>query len=248
MREVSLFIPCGVDTVLVEVGQATVNLIEALGCRTIYHEEQTCCGQPAVSGGYKKLARQLAKRFISIFEKDDLIVSPSGSCVLTVKKEYPRLLADEPDWQRRAIDVGSRLFELSQFITDVLGKAEIGGVYHGTVAYHESCHLLRGLGISEQPKKLLQSVEGTTLIPLKNADVCCGFGGQFAARYPDISENLVKAKVSSFLAANADILIVSEPGCLLNIDGYLHRHYPEKRVTHLACFLSDAVKRGEISS
>ena len=133
--------------------------------------------------------------------------------------------------------MAGKTFELSQYLVDVLGSADVGAAYHGTVTYHESCHVLRGLGVASQPLRLIQNVRGTGYVPLANADACCGFGGEFAAAFPDISGALVKDKVQSFLDSPAEILLVSEPGCLLNISGYLHRHYPEKRVMHLAQFL-----------
>jgi L-lactate dehydrogenase complex protein LldE len=238
MKQISLFIPCIVDLFLPDIGEATVKLLRKLGLSPNYHEEQTCCGQPAFHAGRTTEAVQLAKRFIEIFENDDAIVSPSGSCVLMVKKHYPELLADDPVWFKRAQAVSDRVFELSQFIVDEMGITDVGAGFSGSVAYHESCQLTRELGVVEQPKTLIKAVKGVELVPLEAAAVCCGFGGHFSVNYTDISEALVKGKAGHFIDSKADLLIISEPGCFLNINGYLSRHHPEHKAMHIANFLS----------
>ena len=212
-------------------------LLRRLGVAPLYHPEQTCCGQPLLNAGFRAQARRVAKHFLTTFEDDDIVVSPSGSCVCMVKHHYPELLKDEAHWHARAMAMAEKTFELSQYLVDILGSADVGAAYHGTVTYHESCHILRGLGVAAQPLRLIQNVRGTSYVPLANADTCCGFGGEFAAAFPDISGALVQGKVQNFLSTPAELLLVSEPGCLLNISGYLHRHHPEKRVMHLAQFL-----------
>jgi len=238
MPKVSLFIPCTVDLLLPRVGLAVMKLLTHLGIAAVYHPEQTCCGQMLFNAGYRAQARRAARHFLTTFKDDAVVVSPSGSCVCMVKQHYPELLEDEPDWYARAVAMAEKTFELSQYLVDVLGSVDVGASYRGTVTYHESCHILRGLGIAAQPERLIRNVQGAHYVPLANADTCCGFGGEFAATYPDISGALVKDKVQSFLDSPAELLIVSEPGCLLNIGGYLHRHHPEKRVMHLAQFLT----------
>jgi len=241
-----MFIPCTVDLFLPAIGEATYNLLKRLGVNPIYHEEQTCCGQPAINAGFVKQARDVAKHFIEVFGDDEAVVSPSGSCVCTVKYHYPELLCDEPSWLRRAEDLAARTCELSQYIVDVLGVEDLGAAYAGKVAYHESCHILRGLGVSEQPKKLISKVKGAELTALPFAESCCGFGGEFALNYPDISEAMVQGKCENYLASGADLLLLCEPGCLLNIGGYLSRNHPDKKVMHLAQFL-DAGGAGSAS-
>jgi L-lactate dehydrogenase complex protein LldE len=237
-KDVSLFIPCTVDLFLPHIGEATVSLLRRGGVNPVYHPEQTCCGQPAINAGYQKEARQAAKHFIEVFGKDETVVSPSGSCVCMVKYHYPELLAEEPEWRRRAEDLAPRVYELSQYLVDVLKVEDLGASFAGKVAYHESCHILLGLGVSEQPKRLIQAVKGTQWVPLNAADSCCGFGGEFANHYPDISEAMVKDKADNYLASGADLLLLCEPGCLLNIGGYLSRNHPGKKVMHLANFLA----------
>ena len=145
---------------------------------------------------------------------------------------------------RRAESVAERIFELSQYIVDILGFEDVGASYAGTVTYHESCHILRGLGVSEQPKRLIQKTQGTEFVPLPLADMCCGFGGEFAENYHYISEEMVKEKVENYLESGADLLVLCEPGCLLNINGYLSRNHPEKKAMHIAGFLSGMEEEG----
>jgi L-lactate dehydrogenase complex protein LldE len=244
MQRVSMFIPCLVDLFVPDIGTAAVTLLNRLGVDSIYHKEQTCCGQPAINTGHRKQAKKVAKHFIKVFGDDEVVVSPSGSCIYTVKHLYPELFKDEPVWRDWAEALGPRMYELSQFIVDVMGVSEVGASFDGQVVYHESCHLLRGLKVSEQPKKLIQSVKGTELLPLPNAEACCGFGGEFALNHPAISEAMVEDKVKHYLGSGAELLILSEPGCLLNIGGYLERHHPEKKVTHIANFLTGGIADG----
>lgn len=244
MRKPSLFIPCMVDLFLPEIGEACLQVLSRLGPTPVYHPEQTCCGQPAIHAGYARKGKDSAKHFIEVFGEDEAVVCPSGSCVCTVRDRYPELLQDEPDWLRRAEELAPRVYELSQYIVDVLGVEDVGASYQGKVAYHESCRVLNGLGVSEQPKKLIRAVTGAELVPMQGAQVCCGFGGEFSTNYPEISEALVSEKVANYLASGADVLVACDPGCLLNIGGYLKRHHPEKEALHIAYFLAKGLKDG----
>jgi len=242
MGEVSLFIPCSVDLLLADLGQATVEVLRRAGVVPFYRPEQTCCGHPAITAGHVDLAVDLAKRFVVIFEKDEFIVCPAGSCVYTVKKLYPKVLQSEPAWQKRAEAVASRVYELSEYLVDVLGIEDLGAEYQGKVAYHESCSLLRHLGIDQQPKRLISNIRGVELVALNEADVCCGFGGEFSIKYPELSGAILGDKVRNFINSGADVLLLSDPGCLLNIAGYVNRNHPEKRVMHLAAFLASNLR------
>jgi L-lactate dehydrogenase complex protein LldE len=235
---VSLFIPCTVDLMMPEIGISTYKLLARLGEKPVYHTDQTCCGQPLFNAGYRSYAKRAAKHFIKVFGDDECIVSPSGSCVSMVKHHYPELLTDEPSWCDRAQALSNRIYELSQYIVDILGVTDVGASFEGKVTYHESCHILRALGVSDQPKKLITGVAGAQYVELNNATACCGFGGEFAIGYPEISEAMVKDKATNFLKTGADVLLLCEPGCLLNINGYLHRNHPDKRAVHLASFLA----------
>ncbi len=238
MKDVSLFIPCLVDMFLPEIGEATYILLRRLGVNPIYHKAQTCCGQPAINGGYIKQARKAAKHFIKVFGDDDVVVCPSGSCVHTVKYHYPKLLKDDARWLDRALALRNRIYEFSQYIVDILETSDVGASFSGKVTFHESCHNLRELGVTEQPKALIASSQGTHLLPLDKAEACCGFGGEFSFNFPSISEAIVGEKVERYVASGADLLILSEPGCLLNIGGYLSRHHPGKKAVHIASFLA----------
>jgi len=244
MPSVAMFIPCSIDLFLPEIGEAMVTLLRRAGVDPVYHQGQTCCGQPAFNSGYRQEAKKAARHFIELFGEDECVVSPSGSCAGTVIQHYPELFQDEPDWMRRASELAGRVFELTQYLVDVLKVEDVGAVYHGKVAFHESCHNLRKLGISAQPKKLIGAVRGAELVAMNQDDFCCGFGGTFANNYADISESMVQDKAENFLASGADVLLLSEPGCLLNINGYLSRNHPGKKAMHLASFLAENLKGG----
>lgn len=239
MSDVSVFIPCMVDLLLPEVGDATFALLRRLGVNPVYHAEQTCCGQPVYNSGHREKAKEAARHFIEVFGGDEVVVCPSGSCVHMVRHVYPELLAADAEWAARANDLASRVFELSQYIVDVLGVTDVGARFDGKVAYHESCRLLRGLKVSEQPRKLLAAIEGAEVVPMQKADACCGFGGEFANKYSDISTAMVEEKAANYIESGADVLVACEPGCLLNIGGYLSRHHPDKKAVHIATLLTD---------
>jgi L-lactate dehydrogenase complex protein LldE len=237
MNRVSLFIPCLMDVIFPATAENTLRLLRRLQCDPSYPEGQTCCGLMPFNAGHRKAARQLAKHFIEVFDQDEAVVCPSGSCVNMVRNRYPELFCDAPHWLRRAEAISARTYELSEYLVDVLGVEAVGAAYDGKVAYHESCNLVYGLGVTEQPKKLIRAAKGTELVPMDRADVCCGFGGEFSHHYSQISEAMVADKVEAYVQSGADLLVTGEPGCLLNIGGYLSRHHPHKRVVHLADFL-----------
>jgi len=244
MSNPSVFIPCMVDLFLPEIGEACLRILRELDLAPVYHPDQTCCGQPAIHAGYVRKAKESAKHFIDLFGEDEAVVCPSGSCVCTVRDRYPELLQDEPDWLRRAEALAPRVYEFSQYLVDVLRVEDVGGTFEGKVTYHESCRVLRGLGVSEQPKKLIRAVKGAELVPMQGAEICCGFGGEFSTNYPEISEALVSEKAANYIASGADVLVACDPGCLLNIGGYLHRHHPDKMAVHIASFLAEAIQDG----
>ncbi len=237
MQKASLFIPCSVNHILPEIGEATYHLLKKTGADPVYHEAQTCCGQMPYNKGFQTEAQAFAKHFIEVFEQDEYVVSPSGSCVCMVKHHYPKLLSEDPDWQHRAEELSGKMYELSEFIVDILGVTKTGAAFNGKVAYHESCHVNRGLGVSAQPKALIAASKGTELVHMENAEQCCGFGGEFSTAYSDISGAIVEAKIKNFISSGADLLVLCEPGCLMNINGYIQRHHPEKKAVHIADFL-----------
>ncbi len=237
-KNVTLFVQCLVDGLYPEVGEAMVTIFNKLGISVNCPLDQTCCGQPAFNAGYRKAARVAAKRFIEIFEDSESIVCPSGSCVNMVKNHYPELFEDDVKWFERAVKVGQRTFELSQYIVDILKIEDVGASYHGKVTYHDSCHLLRGLGISEQPRRLIRNIKGLELIEMKDSDRCCGFGGTFSIKYPVISTAMVDDKINNIIASGADTVTGCDVSCLMNIQGRFSRIGSSIKTLHIAQLLA----------
>ena len=231
--KISLMITCLGDVLRPSAGEATVRLLERLGHEVQFREAQTCCGQPFHNSGYADMARQQAKYTIDVFEGAETIVTPSGSCAAMVKVEYPHLFKEDEAWHRRAAELAERTFELGDFLVNRLGVTDVGAKYEGTVTYHYACHL-RGMGLEGEVEKLLGHVEGIKYAPLNRQDQCCGFGGSFSVRYPEISGAMVDDKVKQILATKADVVVSTDTGCLMNIGGRLRRLGHEIEVLHLA--------------
>jgi L-lactate dehydrogenase complex protein LldE len=220
---VGLFVTCLVDLFRPSVGFAAVKLIEDSGCTVEVPAAQTCCGQPAFNSGDKADTKDIAKRNIELFEGFDYVVVPSGSCGGMIKEHYPELLADEPDWAHRAQHLASRTYELISFLYDVRGVKTVKASLNARVTYHDSCSGLRELGVKAQPRALLSSVAGLKINELPSAEVCCGFGGTFCVKYPEISDKMVGNKSQDILATGADMLLAGDLGCLMNMAGKLKR-------------------------
>ncbi|WP_027185431.1 (Fe-S)-binding protein [Desulfovibrio inopinatus] len=231
---VTLFIQCLVEHLAPEAGMAMVRLFDRLGVDTVYPENQTCCGQPVFNAGHRDKAMVAARRFIEIFESAEVIVCPSGSCVHMIRHHYPELFRDDQTWHRRATTVAEKTYELSEFLVDVLHIDNVGARFDGRVTYHDSCQLARGLGIRRQPRALLEHVDGLTLVEMEESDRCCGFGGTFAIKYPELSLKIVDDKIKTILDTGADAVVGCDMGCLLNIEGRLKRLGHAVPVLHLA--------------
>lgn len=231
---VGLFVTCLVDLFRPSVGFATVALLEKAGCRVEVPDAQTCCGQPAFAAGDRKNAVALARRVIETFEGFDYVVVPSGSCAAHIREGFPELFAHDTAWAERARALAARTHELTAFLVDVRGMTHVDARWPGTVAYHDSCAGLRRLGIKDQPRRLLASVEGLTLNELDNAEECCGFGGAFSVRYPEISGRLASAKTAAVRDSDAETLLGGDLGCLLNLAGKLKREGSAVAVRHVA--------------
>ena len=230
-------ITCLGDVIRPSAGQAVVQILRQLGHEIDFPAAQTCCGQPMFNSGYADLAREQAKHTIRTFAGDHPVIVPSGSCGAMVKVEYPHLLEAEPEWHARALDLSRRTFEFSDFLVNQLGVFDVGARYEGKVAYHFACHL-RMLGQTSEAEQLIAKVQGATLVPLHHQDQCCGFGGSFAVRYPQISGNMVDDKMACILASGADCVVSTDAGCLMNIGGRLHREGKPVEVLHLAELLA----------
>lgn len=231
---VALFVTCLVDVMRPTVGFAAVKLLEDAGCEVVVPPSQTCCGQPAFNSGDREDAVALAKRVIAEFENFDHLVAPSGSCASQIATHYPELFADDDPWKARALGLAAKSHELVSFLTDVMGVTTTGARFEGTVTYHDSCSGLRELGIRDQPRKLLAAVEGLTLTEMRDSDVCCGFGGTFAVKYPDLSGAIVDKKCVAIAETGAKTVLAGDLGCLMNMAGRLTRTGSPVEVRHVA--------------
>ena len=235
---VALCVTCLADAICPEVGEATVRLLHRLGIIVDFPLAQTCCGQPAFNAGFHRAARDIARRNLEIFAGYTHVVVPSGSCAAMLRHFYPELFADDPVLGTQATSLADRTYELSEFLVQVLGLTELGAVFHGKVAYHASCHLLRELGVREAPRRLLARVAGMELVDMDMAEQCCGFGGTFAVKYPQISDAMLQKKIAALKRAGVDAVVSCDAGCLLHIAGRLHRQGETMRVLHLAELLN----------
>ena len=220
-----------------------VRLFSRLDIAVDYPPDQTCCGQPVFNSGFRGEAQKAARRFIEIFEFSKIIVCPSGSCVNMVRNHYPLLFENEPAWRNRAAAIAAKTFELTEFLVDVLEADDVGAVFEGKVTYHESCHLLRGIGVSRQPRRLIENVKGTEFIEMQNADRCCGFGGAFSVKYADISTAILLEKITNIEATGAHVVVGCDMGCLMHIHGMLGNNGCPVRVMHIAELLAKKERR-----
>ena len=232
--KVSLFITCLVDQFCPQVGVDVVNVLRRLGVEVDFPMEQTCCGQPAFNSGFRTEARGLAERFIEIFEDSEYVVAPSGSCTGMVRVFFPDLFKHEPQMLERARSLASRTYEFTEFLVNVLGVEAVGANFEGKVALHQSCHLLRELDVRTEPQRVLKAVSGLELVPLEQSEVCCGFGGLFAIKYPHISGAILQDKIDCIKKSGADVVVASDAGCLMHIAGGLSRQGVEVKTMHIA--------------
>lgn len=235
---VGLFVTCLADLMRPSVAFAAVKLLEDAGCQVEVPAAQTCCGQPALNSGDSADARAIAQRVIEAFEGFDAVVGPSGSCMGTLRQDYPALFADDPAWRARAEDLSRRSHELLSFLVDVLKRPGVDARYDGRVTYHDSCAGLRELGVRAQPRKLLSSVQGLELVEMEGTETCCGFGGTFCVKYPEISTKMVDDKIAHIQASGAGTVLGGDLGCLLNIAGRIQRRGLPLRVMHTAELLA----------
>jgi L-lactate dehydrogenase complex protein LldE len=232
-RRASLMVTCLGDLFFPHVGIAIVRVLRKLGVTVDVPADQTCCGLPLFNSGYHAEAAAVARRTAARFRDSEHVVVPSGSCAWMVKHEYPGLLAGA-GLAREAEDLAARTHEFSQFLVRVLGVTEFSSTVPGRVTYHDSCHLLRGLHESESPRTLLGKLRGAELVPLGGADECCGFGGSFAVRLPEVSAQILAKKVANVEATGADCLVACDAGCLMQMGGGLTRRRSKVRAVHLA--------------
>jgi L-lactate dehydrogenase complex protein LldE len=229
----SLMVTCLGDLFYPEVGVRIVRLLRGLGVAVDFPGGQTCCGLPLFNSGYHAEAADVARRTIPLFRDSQHVVVPSGSCAWMVKHEYPGLMKDAAA-RAEAESLAARTYELSQFLVNVLGRTHFRSAIAGRVTYHDSCHLRRGLGESQSPRTLLRNLEGAEFVELPAGDECCGFGGSFAVRLPEVSSSIVDRKLANVEAAGASCLVACDAGCLMQMGGRLRRRSSPIRAVHLA--------------
>jgi L-lactate dehydrogenase complex protein LldE len=235
---VGLFVTCLVDAMFPDVGRATVGLCERLGQQVEFPLAQTCCGQMHTNSGYFEVG--LVRRFVDVFDVYDAIVVPSGSCAGSIRHQHPMIAKAAGDelLASRSQALAGRVFELSQFLVDVLGVDEVGAYFPHRVTYHPTCHSLRGLGVGDRPLRLLRNVRGIDLVELSDAEVCCGFGGTFAVKNPDISAAMLADKMRAVIDTGAEVVCAGDRSCLMHIGGGLQRLRTGVRTLHLAEILA----------
>jgi L-lactate dehydrogenase complex protein LldE len=238
---VGLFVTCLADLFRPSVAFSTIKLLEQAGCKVEVPLQQSCCGQPAYNTGALADTRPLAKQVIENFAEYPYVVAPSGSCAGMIKHHYPALFKEFPEWHGRATELAGRTWEITSFLVDVLDykPAQItSAISERTITYHDSCAGLRELGIKQQPRQLMKSC-GVKVTEMQGTDVCCGFGGTFCAKMPEISEKMVTDKLENALSAGADVLLGGDLGCLLNISGRASRLGKALEVRHITEVLAD---------
>ena len=237
---VQLFASCLVDTIRPLAAVATLRILERLGVTVQVPDGQTCCGQPAFNSGCLDDARAMARYTVDLLDRSPApIVVPSGSCADMIVHRYPGLMVNDDVYAPKARGVAERTYELTQFLVDVLGVEDVGACGQGTVAYHPSCHLLRGLGVRDAPARLLACVKGARRVPLPGDEECCGFGGTFSVKMDQLSGAMLDRKLDALVNSGADTVVACDAGCLMHIEGGLRRRGARIAVRHLAELLAE---------
>ncbi len=235
---VALFTGCLVDQFYPQVGESLVVVLRRLGVEVTFDPAQTCCGQPAFNSGFRPEARQVAAGLLDLFEKAEYVVCPSGSCTSMVRAFYPELFRNDPRRLKQAEALTPRFFEFSEFLVKVLGVEDVGASFSGRVTYHDACHLLRELGVSEEPRRLIRAVRGIDFVEMKEATTCCGFGGTFSVKFPEVSVSMLADKLGAAVETRAKYLIANDSGCLMHMAGAIHREQAPIQPMHLAELLA----------
>ena len=245
---VTLFASCMADQLAPDVGESTVDVLKYLGVTVDFLDDQTCCGQPAFNSGFRSETYPVAERFVNLFEKvDGPIVVPSGSCAAMVRNYYGDLFRDDAELADRAKRVGERLFELTEFISQFFGTDAIYGEREGALTYHKCCHLLREIGVDEQPIQLLRNIKGLDFYPLERAEVCCGFGGAFSIKMPDISSAILDEKLDFIEANGSSTVVAGDTGCIYQMQGGLRRRGSDVQVLHISQVLAESIRNSNTS-
>lgn len=235
--KVQLFIPCFVDQLYPQTAFNMIKVLQKAGCEVAYNTNQTCCGQPAFNAGFLEESRAVCSKFIADFDTADYIVAPSASCVGFVRNYYLKLFENTPLIDK-VQNLQLRIFEFTEFLSDVLKTVDFGAVLNENATYHDSCAALRECKIKEGPRKLLSKVKGLQLIEMQEVETCCGFGGTFAVKFDAISISMADQKVNNVLATNASIIISTDLSCLMHLDGYIKSKELALKTMHIADVLA----------
>jgi L-lactate dehydrogenase complex protein LldE len=231
---VGLFITCLADQFMPNVGESLVKVLRRLDVEVTFNPAQTCCGQPAFNTGYRDEAHSVATQVLDLYDNADYVVSPSGSCTSMIRNFYPELFVQDPVRLEKCHSLQKRFFEFSEFLVNVLKVEDVGASFAHRVTYHDSCHLLRELGVQEAPRKLLGKVRGLELIEMQDQKLCCGFGGTFSIKFPEVSVPMGEDKVKAAAETKAEYLVAADGGCLMHIAGLIHRQGTPLKTMHLA--------------
>jgi L-lactate dehydrogenase complex protein LldE len=234
----SLFITCLGDQFFPQVGESVVKVLQRLGVQVTFNPAQTCCGQPGFNTGYRDEAREVAARVLDLYKDAEYVVVPSGSCTSMIRVFYPELFAEDPVRLREAESLRGRVYEFSEFLVKVLNVEDVGASFPARLTYHDSCHLLRELGIESEPRKLIRAVRGVELLEMRDYKLCCGFGGTFSVKFPEVSVAMGEDKIKAATVEGADYLIANDSGCLMHLAGLIHRRGLPLKTMHLAELLA----------
>lgn len=243
---VQLFTTCLVSNFFPRIARSATKVLARAGAEVVIPPGQTCCGQPAFNAGMRSEAQKMAKHTIRTLERlpkawessEVYVVLPSGSCAAMIRQGYAELFADDPGWLERAIALAKRTYEFTEFLVDVSGVTQLGVGFPGTLTYHPSCHLLRELGVNRQPRALLEGIQEAKIVELPHAEECCGFGGIFAVNHPELSTAMLERKIANIENSQAPVCVTCDAGCLMHIQGGLHRQGKSQQVVHIAEILS----------
>ncbi len=233
MARVSLFVTCIVDQLFPKIGIAMADVLERLGYQVDFPEAQTCCGQPAFNSGYREEAAQVARHFLDVFRDAECIVIPSGSCTSMITHHFEELLSQDGP-REETHRMAPRVWEFSRFLVEVAKVEDVGARFDGVVTYHDSCHALRELRIKDGPRRLLAKVRGLTLREMEAAEECCGFGGTFSVKFPEVSGGMARTKIDSIRKTEAGAVVSIDPSCLMQLQGVIDRAGLPIRTLHLA--------------
>jgi L-lactate dehydrogenase complex protein LldE len=240
MPRVALFITCLGDQFFPQVGECVVKILQRLGVEVTFNPNQTCCGQPAFNTGYREEARGVAARVLDLFDEADYVVAPSGSCTSMVRVFFGELFAGEPERLQKWERLRPRFFEFSEFLVNVLKVEDVGARFPHRVTYHDSCHLLRELGVEEPPRRLIRHVRDIDFVEMQDYKLCCGFGGTFSVKFSEVSAAMGQDKLRAASEARAEFLVANDSGCLMHLAGLVHRQGLPLKTLHLAEVLAQS--------